>query len=114
MRNIQTVIEREKPLMKTIKKCLKNRQYFNMLKNIAMLKQCNYIKCNRKDLDKYKVCKRCKSAFYCCRNHQKKDWNTSHRVHCVQRKRRDILLQTFDSNVNPFVERITTQFLNMI
>eukprot|EP01084_Bolivina_argentea_P029935 55536_1 len=72
----------------TIKRYINDPKYFNIMKNMAQLKQCNYIKCNRKDLRKYKVCKRCKSVFYCNKSHQKRDWNMSHRLNCVELKYR--------------------------
>ena len=57
-------------------------------KNLIAMKQCNYIKCNKKDLESYKVCKQCKSAFYCCRKHQKLGWNAVHREYCVKNEKR--------------------------
>ena len=59
-----------------------------------VMKQCNYIKCNKSNrkmksqknnndiCKKLKLCSKCKSAFYCTRNHQKKDWKYSHKYVC--------------------------------
>eukprot|EP01084_Bolivina_argentea_P303488 523972_1 len=60
----------------------------NVLKNAFRLRQCNYVKCNRKDLKSFKMCKRCKIAFYCTKKHQKLDWNTKHRKYCVAMRER--------------------------
>ena len=60
-----------------------------IIKNTVQMKQCNYDKCKRRDLKKFKICKRCKSVFYCNRKHQKKDWNNKHRKNCVEKKVRD-------------------------
>eukprot|EP01084_Bolivina_argentea_P303487 523971_1 len=60
----------------------------NILKNAFRLRQCNYVKCNRKDLKSFKMCKRCKIAFYCTKKHQKLDWNTKHRKYCVAMRER--------------------------
>ena len=58
--------------------------------NTIKAKYCNYNECNRKDLKRYKICKRCKSVFYCNRKHQKFDWNRGkHSKECIDRPRRD-------------------------
>ena len=31
---------------------------------------------------KRKKCKNCKRTFYCCKNHQKKDWKSKHKLQC--------------------------------
>ena len=65
---------------------------FNIIINMTKGKECNYDKCNRKDLKRYKVCKRCKSVYYCNRLHQKLDWNNGnyrHKNYCVAREERD-------------------------
>ena len=71
-----------------MEKHIKNKTSFVVMRNIIIMKHCNYTKCNRMDLKSYKICNRCKSVFYCCRNHQKKDWKYYHREHCVPRKKR--------------------------
>ena len=53
-----------------------------IINNVLKDKQCNYKKCHRKDLFKYKICKKCKKALYCNRRHQKKDWKENHRKNC--------------------------------
>ena len=30
----------------------------------------------------WKICKGCKFVYYCCRNHQKKHWNSGHASQC--------------------------------
>lgn len=61
---------------------------FNIMKNIIKFRQCAYDNCLKSNLKKYQKCKRCKSVFYCCRNHQKRDWNVNHRLVCVANKKR--------------------------
>ena len=58
-----------------------------ILCNIAMGKQCNYSKCNRKDI-KLKRCKNCVSVYYCRKLCQKNDW-LSHKRVCKKLKSRD-------------------------
>lgn len=36
--------------------------------------------------NKFKLCKRCKSIYYCCRNHQKKDWKRHKNEQCIKQK----------------------------
>ena len=43
-----------------------------LLENLASMKQCNWKLCQRKDI-KLKLCKQCKSVYYCSRKCQKKD-----------------------------------------
>lgn len=63
---------------------IKNRKKFKSNKTNTKqkkIKNCQYIKCNKKALKK---CSRCKSSRYCSRKCQKKDWNTKHRFICVK------------------------------
>eukprot|EP01084_Bolivina_argentea_P035039 64969_1 len=62
-----------------IKMYFSDSRCYNIMKNAIELKQCNYRKCNRKDLESFMVCKRCKSAYYCCRKH---------REYCVEHEKR--------------------------
>ena len=65
-------------------------KYFNIMNNLVKLKHCNYIECQNKHLRRFKVCRRCKSAFYCGRRHQKLDWNEgNHKKYCAERQQRD-------------------------
>ena len=75
--------------------CNVNSSNINILKNIAMLKQCNYNKCNRKDI-KLKRCKRCLSVFYCSKLCQKRDWIVSHHNCCHPLTRRQLQLTCHD------------------
>ena len=42
---------------------------------------CAWVHC-KKDSAEFRVCKGCKLALYCCRDHQKRDWNAYHRHSC--------------------------------
>ena len=89
--------------IKRMGQCLINPIYYNIMNNFIKMRQCNYNKCNRKDLAKYKICKRCKSVFYCCRRHQKLDWNRGdHKTFCVERESRDysIFERSFKFKIN--------------
>eukprot|EP01084_Bolivina_argentea_P303943 524850_1 len=59
-----------------ILKSKKNRLW---IKNMINDKKCSlcYSKCS-----KLRMCRKCKKQWYCCRNHQKKDWNKCHRYNC--------------------------------
>eukprot|EP01084_Bolivina_argentea_P010732 20002_1 len=48
--------------------------------------KCSYEKCNKSESadEKFKICKGCKMTYYCCRQCQKKSWNTRHRIDCKQ------------------------------
>ena len=69
--------------------------YFNdkkvvrVCKNLAMMKQCCYFKCLKKDI-KLKKCKQCLSVFYCSKICQKRDWIDQHRESCKPKKTRDM------------------------
>eukprot|EP01084_Bolivina_argentea_P035040 64977_1 len=80
--------QQDKIFLNRVKKYINDSKYYNIINNVIRLKQCNYIECNRKDLKSFSVCKFCKSAYYCCRQHQKKDWNTNHRKYCVRNEKR--------------------------
>lgn len=62
--------------------CLIKDNIYCVIGNVLKNKQCNYKQCQRKDLFKYKICKKCKKALYCSRKHQKKDWKQDHRKDC--------------------------------
>eukprot|EP01083_Nonionella_stella_P123009 370431_1 len=69
--------------VRQMQRYINDKKWFTVMNNVIKLKQCNYIRCNRKDLKQLKACERCKSVFYCCRRHQKMDWNTEHRIYCT-------------------------------
>ena len=72
------------------RKYLMDRKYYNLLINIIKIRECNYWKCKKRNMKRYKICKQCKSAFYCCRLHQKLDWNKgNHKRFCTKRQTRD-------------------------
>ncbi len=61
----------------------------NSILNIYMKKKCAFCKeiCRKtnhctKEFVKNKKCKRCQKVFYCCRNHQKIHWKSSHKFVC--------------------------------
>ena len=69
---------------------------YMIMRNLLKKKYCHYIQCLRIDVLKWNVCERCKSAFYCCRNHQKKHWNRGdHKENCVYNDNRHILSPRF-------------------
>ena len=90
---------------KKLKKYFMDKTRFAIMINIMKLRQCNYKKCRRKDLKKFKVCKRCKSSFYCDKRHQKLDW-IDHKKFCVDMKSRNYdiwtnyykYIRTYDTN----------------
>ena len=87
------VVHYREIVLNKVKPYFMNGKCFNIMNNLVKLKHCNYIECNRKDLRRFKVCKRCKSAFYCCRRHQKLDWNRGgHKTYCSERQKRDYQL----------------------
>ena len=47
---------------------------------VLKMKFCMYKYCNKRHVNK--MCSGCKNAHYCCRTHQKKDWNSKHRYIC--------------------------------
>merc|ERR1712228_154305 len=69
----------------------KNHRTFRVMKNLCYFKECNYSECRAKD-KKLEVCKKCKSVYYCCREHQKRDWKLNHRKECKEFDERDICL----------------------
>eukprot|EP01084_Bolivina_argentea_P279743 478276_1 len=69
-------------------KYITNDKYYQIMKNICAFKECNYYKCKRKDISLLK-CSGCVSVYYCCKTHQKIDWNSHHRNECEELKRRD-------------------------
>eukprot|EP01084_Bolivina_argentea_P173888 301218_1 len=66
----------------------KNDESYQIMKNICSLKECNYSKCRTKK-GKLKKCSRCKSVYYCCENHQKRDWKIKHRIECQMFNKRN-------------------------
>eukprot|EP01084_Bolivina_argentea_P268499 456067_1 len=49
--------------------------------------KCQWITCNKKeDQNKLYRCKGCKLIVYCCRNHQKKHWNSFHSRQCLRQQ----------------------------
>ena len=78
-----------------------NKTVFNIMNNMIKERQCNYDKCRRQDLKRFKICKRCKSVFYCNRKHQKLDWkNGKHREYCSKRHERCYGIEPKTSNQN--------------
>eukprot|EP01084_Bolivina_argentea_P280139 479017_1 len=82
-----------------IEQYISNERFNNMIRNLFELKHCNYIGCNTKDLRSFKLCKRCKSVFYCNRKHQKLDWNKNHRLHCVENDDRNYYMHKTKSEM---------------
>ena len=79
---------REKGIESLFVEYIINKKYCNnmknmiTLKNIAMLKQCNWKHCMRKSTV-LRRCAKCKSVFYCSKLCQKKDWSLStHKNDC--------------------------------
>eukprot|EP01084_Bolivina_argentea_P145390 254837_1 len=66
----------------------KHNKWYQVMKNICFMKECNYSKCRTKSV-KLSKCKKCKSVYYCCRDHQKIDWKIKHRTECQVLDRRD-------------------------
>ena len=60
---------------------IKNPNYKAILHNCAMAKQCNYGGCKLMN-KKLRVCKKCKSVYYCSRICQKRDWLNGHSKIC--------------------------------
>ena len=88
---------------KLMKRLLMKRRYFNVMNNVIKIRMCNYELCVRKDLKRYRICQRCKSVYYCCRNHQKKDWvRGDHKRYCEERKDRDydIFLKRYELDID--------------
>ena len=63
------------------------------MNEIVKVKQCGWCNINNKQLElkstinnKLKMCI-CETVYYCCRNHQKRDWNSKHRLTCMARRR---------------------------
>ena len=59
------------------------------MEEIVKNKECGWcyinneeLKAKKKKNKKLKIC-RCKKIYYCCRNHQKRDWKSKHRVICI-------------------------------
>ena len=77
---------------KNLRECLFDSMNFNIIYNCIKMKQCNYIKCRTKSIRKFKVCRRCKSVFYCSRHHQKLDWGLNendHKKYCAENDTRN-------------------------
>ena len=69
----------------------KDNHSYHVLKNLCYLKECNYSECRAKDKE-LEVCSKCKSVYYCCRNHQKRDWKSKHRGECREYQQRNAFL----------------------
>ena len=61
-----------------------NESFANTICNTMTCKQCNWIKCNERNI-KLRKCKKCKSVFYCSKQCQKNDWETHRQVCCVEK-----------------------------
>eukprot|EP01084_Bolivina_argentea_P029934 55532_1 len=96
-------------LLGELKLFVNNKKYYNIMKNVIQLKQCNYIQCNRKDLRLFKVCSRCKSVYYCGKKHQKLDWNSQHRNECINNSKRVYSLARYQREINDQQKRIAVQ-----
>ena len=72
---------------------IKDDRYYQIIKNITNLKECNYDKCRKKNV-KLRKCKQCVSVYYCtcCREHRKYDWNANHKRECKVLTSRDYSL----------------------
>ena len=66
---------------------LETEECVAIIGNMLMSKECNNIKCKRKNT-RLKRCKMCVSFYYCSRLCQKKDW-LSHRKVCKKLRSRD-------------------------
>ena len=76
-----------KLLSQTLTKYVSDTKTYVLMKNLILVKECNYVECRAKDVKVFCLCRRCKSAFYCCRNHQKKDWK-KHKSVCRESENR--------------------------
>eukprot|EP01084_Bolivina_argentea_P161881 281742_1 len=56
-------------------------KWYQVMKNICKMKECNYSKCRSKSIKLLK-CSKCKSVYYCCKKHQKLDWMIQHGAQC--------------------------------
>ena len=72
-----------------------DERYLQVLNNVMMYKECNWVNCTKKDI-KLKRCKKCKSVYYCSKKCQKQDWNLksdgniSHKNVCKAFQRRNL------------------------
>ena len=55
-------------------------------RSLQFLRRCFEKTCRKGKKHGMKLCKRCKSAYYCDRKCQKKDWVANHRYYCFDRK----------------------------
>merc|ERR1712008_43198 len=67
----------------------KEDKFYRVLKNIAAMKECNYPNCRAKNI-KLEICSKCKSVYYCSKEHQKLDWKMRHRLECKNLNERNV------------------------
>merc|ERR1712176_1411619 len=67
---------------------IRDDYYYQIIKNIVCLKECNLMQCRKKDTKLLK-CSRCVSVFYCSKKCQKRDWTLRHKDECIALKKRD-------------------------
>ena len=77
------------PQMSACVHYFKEDKYYRVMKNIVAMKECNYSKCRAKNI-KLEICSKCKSVYYCCKEHQKLDWKLKHRFECKQYDTRNV------------------------
>ena len=63
---------------------INNESFSHTICNTMTFKQCNWIKCNKKNI-KLRKCKKCKSVFYCSKQCQKDDWKAHRQICCLEK-----------------------------
>ena len=66
----------------------REQEYYQTLRNIVVMKECNYSNCRAKNI-KLQTCSKCKSVYYCSRAHQKLDWKMKQRFACKEYHKRN-------------------------